>query len=597
MGGVCSSEESNAPKDRNVEPGSKPKPDPSGHANADSKQIKDKEVEQEGDDNPGGDNGNAKRESDVQGDGPQQENKLAKIAQEEKRKRNGEQLAGMKAVRSDERLFLDYPIELPKQMPDLNRDKSVWVLGPNKKAAAAPVMEYKFNKRLGSPGQFGEAWRATRLKDGKQVAVKKIAKARFMNDPKRAAKYLAVFSAEIQIMRRLDHQYCIKFYEAFEDSNYLYMSMELCTGGELFDRIVAKRRHTERGAAKILRMLFEGLAYIHHHGLAHCDLKPDNFLFLTPAEDSPIKIIDFGMAKPVPPHEYHNNFCGTPYYVAPEVIKQQGYNQSCDLWSMGVIMFLMLFGYPPFHSTKKKEGDAGHREIFRKIRIGFDPRVKDGYGPWFPASVPISQQAKDLIGSLLEIDTSKRLTAEEALHHPWFKLSEEIDNEIDIRVLKSLTDFRKQGKFKEMLLSALVDIVDDKESEMLGKVLKHMDTDDDGYISVSELEAAFKDTMAAEDIKKVAAAADIKGDEVISIEELTMVYLDRKVGQKEERLWEAFTKLDKTGNMKLSMEDIKKALTEVKGVRWSDEEIEEAFKQADLDGNGHIDYDEFLLMW
>eukprot|EP00466_Bigelowiella_natans_P009154 jgi/Bigna1/87664/estExt_fgenesh1_pg.C_220212 len=531
--------------------------------------------------------------------------------------------APAKPIDKDSRVFIDSPLKLPPEMPAINRDKSVWVLGPNKKRASAPISDMlcgqyyhddqntnlkrglgslvkcKFEKRLGQPGQFGEAWRATH-KDGKTVAVKKIAKSRFMGNPKRAGKYLATFSAEVQIMQRLDHKYCIKFYEAFEDSNFLYLAMELCTGGELFDRIVAKKRHTEADAARILKMIFEGLAYCHHNGLAHCDLKPDNFLFLDPSEESPIKIIDFGMAKPVPPHEYHTMVCGTPYYVAPEVLRKHGYNQSCDLWSMGVIMFLMLFGYPPFHSTRKKESSANNTEIYRKIKGGFHNMTRAGYGPWFPRNIPVSAEAKELMASLMEMDTSKRITAEEALHHPWFKKAMNMeDSVLDARVLHSLRDFRKTTKFKHMLLSALVTHIDEKDSEMLEKmreeiglaactlkmVLKQIDTNDDGYISVKELEDAFKDTIATNDIERIIKMADIEGDEVISIEELSMVYLDRKVSQKEERLWQAFTKLDKTGNMKLSFDDIKKALTDTRGVvPWSDSEIEEAFKQADLDG-------------
>lgn len=489
------------------------------------------------------------------------------------------------------------PIELPKSLPSMQREKSVWVLG-DKRAAARVRENYEFVKRLGSPGQFGEAWLAKRRDTKQNVAVKRIAKARFMTDKKRAAKYLAAFHREIQIMKRLDHRYCIRFYEAFEDSNYLYMSMELCTGGELFDRIVEKKTHNEAEAARTLRMLFDGLAYLHRHGLAHFDLKPDNFLFLNASQDSPIKIIDYGMAKPVPPHEYHRSFCGTPYYVAPEVILRHGYTASADLWSMGVIMFLMLYGYPPFHSRSRGGGKAeSHREIFKKIAAGFNPVTKSGYGPWFPSHVTLSAKAKDLIASLLEMDPSKRITAEETLAHPWFSAAESSQDSLDPRVLASLRGFRRRSKFKDMLLNALVAHVDAKDQALLSRTLASVDEDADGFISVEELQKAFGGTLCEGEIREIVRAADVKGDDVISKEELTMVFMDRKVSASTERLWKAFTKLDKEGNMKLSLDELKAGLRSARGIIYTEKEIETQFREADLDGDGQIDFDEFLYAW
>mmetsp|Transcript_11629 Transcript_11629/g.17355 ORF Transcript_11629/g.17355 Transcript_11629/m.17355 type:complete len:599 (-) Transcript_11629:78-1874(-) len=506
--------------------------------------------------------------------------------------------------KEEERVFIDTPLQLPPELPDMNREKSIWVLGQNKEEIKAPRAEYKFIRRLGDPGQFGEAWECIRKRDGLKCAVKMIKKHRFMTDPRRSKKYLAAFSREVQIMERLDHKYCIKFYEAFEDSNNLYMAMELCTGGELFDRIEKKKKFSEEEAAEILQMLFEGVAYLHKHGLAHCDLKPDNFLYSNTNEDSAIKIIDFGMAKPVFPHQYHNAFCGTPYYLAPEILLHEGYNLSCDLWSMGVIMFLLLFGFPPFHSRKQRAGGASQREIFDKIKEGFTPEVKSGFGPWFPSKRPVSAEAKDLMASLMEMDTKKRITAQEALNHPWFKKAKNLHTGLDERVLDSLRTFRKTSRFKHMLLNCLVGlnapehkILTSSEENMLIKALNDLDADGDGYLSVEELEKAFESTLCSKEMKQIVAMCDIKGDEVISIEELRMVYLDSKVSAKEERLWDAFTKLDKSKNMKLSVEDIKKALAECKDKTFTETEIEEAFKKADLDGNGTIDYDEFLYLW
>lgn len=492
----------------------------------------------------------------------------------------------------DARVFLDNPIRLPSQLPEIERGKSVWILG-DRKLSMKTISQYTFVKRLGQPGQFGEAWLCK--KDGKEVAVKKIAKSRFMTDKSRAKRYLEIFHREIEVMKRLNHKYCIQFYESFEDSNFLYMAMELCKGGELFDRITTLRRHTEALAARTLKQLFEGLAYLHRHGLAHCDLKPDNFLYVDHKYDV-IKIIDFGMAKPVPPHETHNNFCGTPYYVAPEVLMKK-YTTQADCWSMGVIMFLMLYGYPPFTSTEKNPSRS-HKEIFRKIVKGFQPVLKRGYGPWFPEHIKMSKEARELMAGLMEKDVSKRLTAVEALSHPWFKKAINIEVEIDPRVLTSLKTFRKRSKFKEMMLNALVnsDHVDAKDESMLIKALNGLDLDGDGFISLNELQKGLASSAARGEIQRIIGMADMKGDAKISLEELKMVYLDRKLSANTERLWKAFTRLDKEDNKKLSLEEIKLGLRG-QGIKYTDEEIKSYFAEADLDGDGQIDFDEFLYAW
>jgi len=183
-------------------------------------------------------------------------------------------------------------------------------------------------------------------------------------------------------------------------------------GGELLDRINKKHRYKEVEAAPIIKMLFEALFYLHeHHRVVHSNLKPDNILFVNESEASPIKIIDFGMSKVLPRLGSLRGLCGTPYYSAPEIIKGD-YAHGCDCWSVGVIMFVMLFGFPPFYADRQIA-------IYRLIQKGFDAKVKRGCGPWFPKEMAISDDAKDLMAKLMESDTSKRLTAKEALQHPY----------------------------------------------------------------------------------------------------------------------------------------------------------------------------------
>merc|ERR1719229_1404115 len=158
---------------------------------------------------------------------------------------------------------------------------------------------YKIGKQLGQPGQFGVAKMVTNLKTGKKSAVKIIDKTKFIHSENFDA-VLDDMKNEIRVLRKFEHPNIIKLQEVFETKNELFLVQELCTGGELFDRITAKGTYSEKDAAKVIQQILKGIQHIHSQNIIHADLKPDNFLFLTPAEDSTLKIIDFGMAKKVP---------------------------------------------------------------------------------------------------------------------------------------------------------------------------------------------------------------------------------------------------------------------------------------------------------
>lgn len=158
-------------------------------------------------------------------------------------------------------------------------------------------------------------------------------------------------------MRNLDHPNIIKLYETFEDSRNIYLVMEICEGGELFDRIIDKGQFSETEARVIFTQMIQAINYCHSNGIAHRDLKPENFLFLTKAEDSPIKVIDFGLSKHFDEKGGHSAMttrAGTPYYISPEVLSGN-YDESCDIWSSGVILYILLSGVPPFGGDSDPE--------------------------------------------------------------------------------------------------------------------------------------------------------------------------------------------------------------------------------------------------
>ena len=228
----------------------------------------------------------------------------------------------------------------------MKKNKTIWINGPT-----PPFHEhFKKMKQLGEPGQFGVTHRCEHKQSKKRFAVKLLNKNRFYRIPSKfRPRYLRAMHDEIDILSTLEHENIIALDSVYEDKTTLFIVMEECKGGELFQRIVDKGMYTEHDAAKVVKQLLSALDYMHtENAIVHCDLIPDNILFLDKSDESLVKIIDFGMSKVLPRLQYLTHLCGTPYYTAPEVIKEKKYNHACDMWSVGVILYVMIFGYPPF---------------------------------------------------------------------------------------------------------------------------------------------------------------------------------------------------------------------------------------------------------
>jgi calcium-dependent protein kinase len=254
-------------------------------------------------------------------------------------------------------------------------------------------IKYHINPKEVGHGHYGVVRKCMDRKSKEWFAIKSILKSKVGK--------VDVLKREIAILKEVKHPNIIKLISVHEDAKYLHLVTELCTGGELFDRIIEKTQSeeghfSERDAANLVKSILDAIAYCHDvKQIVHRDLKPENFLFQTEAEDAPVKIIDFGLSR------YDNQNAGvmktkvgTPYYVAPEVLNRE-YTKSCDIWSIGVITYILLCGYPPFY------GDSDN-EIFSSVRTGlFDFPSPDWDG--------ISESAKDFICCLLKKDPSQRL--------------------------------------------------------------------------------------------------------------------------------------------------------------------------------------------
>ncbi|CAI0452631.1 unnamed protein product [Linum tenue] len=349
--------------------------------------------------------------------------------------------------------------------------------------------KYELGKEVGR-GHFGHTCWAKGKKGelkGESVAVKVISKAKMTT-----AIAIEDVRREVKILKSLcGHKHMIRFHDAFEDGNNVYIVMELCEGGELLDRILSRGgRYTEEDAKAIVVQILGVVSYCHLQGVVHRDLKPENFLFTTKDEDAPMKIIDFGLSDYVRPEQRLNDIVGSAYYVAPEVL-HRSYSVEADMWSVGVITYILLCGSRPFWART----ESG---IFRSV-LRADPNFNDS--PW-PS---VSPEAKDFVKRLLNKDHRKRMTAAQALSHPWIR-SEAQEVPLDIFIFKTVKSYVRATPFRRAALKALSKGIPEDELVYLRAQFELLEPKD-GHVSLNNFRAAL--TRNVTDAMKESRVIDI----------------------------------------------------------------------------------------
>jgi calcium-dependent protein kinase len=441
--------------------------------------------------------------------------------------------------------------------------------------------DYHIGQKLGE-GSYGYVRLATNKTSGQKRAIKTVKKATITKDLKERARFVA----EIDILKRMDHPNIVRLYEFYEDDHNYHLVTEYLQGGELFDFIIKSKLLSEPLAASLMRQLLGAVAYCHANNIVHRDLKPENLLLdNNKSQQASLKVIDFGTSGLIEANKKMKQRYGTSYYIAPEVISGN-YNEKCDEWSCGVILFILLCGKPPFFGKTDED-------ILRRVRVG-------EYSFEGPDWASVSEDAKDLIRKLLNKNVDARITAAEAVQDRWIvDNSHRSPEEAEIRetTFGQLQAFRAESKLQKAVMSFIASqLVNKEESQKLAEAFRELDKNGDGRLSRDELLTGYAalGVGAVAEVERIMREVDSDGSGFIDYSEFIMATLQQETMLNRGNLEAAFNAFDQDRSGKISMDELKALLgaeIETKNAIW-----EELIRGADLDGDGQIDLNEFQQM-
>ena len=298
-----------------------------------------------------------------------------------------------------------------------------------------PLRKYKYGEDdLLGEGQFGKVFKARNAQTNTTVALKVMNKARIKQDNCEEA-----VKEEVSILLDLNHPHVIRAFEFFEDDKDYYVSTELVQGGELFERICDIKKYSERDARDVSHILLSTMGYLHDMDIVHRDIKPENLLLVSSTDNTTVKVADFGFAVRLKGSKT-TTACGTPGYIAPEILRGEAYGVEADIFSLGVVIYILMCGYPPFYANDERQ------RMRKNLRAQFKFHTKYWKN--------VSKNAKDLIKQMLQPVPKDRITARQALAHPWMQ-----DQNLESRnITGSLTELRKfnlRRKFRGIVTAAI----------------------------------------------------------------------------------------------------------------------------------------------
>jgi calcium-dependent protein kinase len=459
---------------------------------------------------------------------------------------------------------------------------------------------YEVQKKIGE-GAYGKIYKVRNKQSGDIRAMKQVTKSKIQD--------MGKFQTEIKILSMLDHPNIVRLFEVIEDDKYYNLLEELCTGGELLTR-AQKTELKEKDIARIFYQIISGVAYIHGMGIAHRDLKLENILFSTENPMSPIKIIDFGFSvfmdknneklkedkkdkdnENTDPKKFGfkrlKSKVGTLYYISPEIIKGN-YDEKCDIWACGVILYILLAGYPPFSGNTDKEV----YNLITNLKYDFDKeRWKN-----------ISKYAKELIKNMLT-PAKNRFSAKQVLASKWFeiKLKDNIDENINnILDYRRINKYKNYNKLKKAILTFIASRLSCEESSKLREIFLNMDEDKNGYISFEDFrkyvinEYDIDDLIEnEEELKKGFEGVDIDHNNQIDYTEFLAANLDEKIFLKNEKLKEAFRIFDINDNGVIKRDDIIRVL-KLEKLENKNELADKIIEENDYDKDGKINFLDFV---